>query len=217
MDRRVKSKVFIVNGHSLLRELLGQFINRQPDMVVCGTAEDASRALTKIRLLKPDIAIIDLSLKHSHGMDLIKDLQIRHPKMPVLVLSTHDESHFAERSLRAGARGYITTYEVTDKVLSVIRQVLAHGMYVSENLAARIARRSLDTRETGSGSPFEALSDRELQVFELMGRGYGTQQIARTLSLGVRTVNTYRSRIKEKLGVEHSAALMRQAFQWTEN
>lgn len=217
MNRRVKSKVFIVDGHSLWRELLGQFINRQPDMMVCGTAEDASQALTRIHLLKPDMAIIDLSLKHSHGMDLIKDLQIRHPKMAVLVLSMCDESHFAERSLRAGARGYITTYETPDKVLSAIRQVLAHGLYVSETLAARIVRRSLDARETGNGSPFEALSDRELQVFEFMGRGYGTQQIAKTLNLGVRTVNTYRSRIKAKLGVKHSAALMRQAVQWAGN
>jgi DNA-binding NarL/FixJ family response regulator len=216
MSKKVKSRVFIVESHSLLRELLGQLIDMQQDMVMCGTAEDASQAVTKIHVLKPDIAIVGLSLKSSHGMDLIKDLQIMHPQLPLLVLAMQDESHFAERCLRAGARGYITTYETPDKALSAIRQVLTHGMYVSETLATRILRRSLDKPESG-GSLFESLSDRELQVFELMGKGCGTQQIAKVLRLGVRTVNTYRSRIKEKLGLESSAALMRQAFQWIEN
>jgi DNA-binding NarL/FixJ family response regulator len=214
MDRRSKRKVFLVDAHVLMRELLSQFINAQDDLAVCGATENIGEALTKIRSLKPDIVITNLAFKHAHGLDLIKDLRIRHPKLPILVLTMQDESFFAERVLRAGAHGYITTKEPVHKVLSAVRQVLTQGMYVSERLAAKIVRRSLDTPE-GGGSLFEALSDRELQVFQLMGKGCGTQQIAKALSLGVRTVNTYRSRIKEKLGLESSAALMRQAVQWS--
>jgi DNA-binding NarL/FixJ family response regulator len=205
MDRRTRSKVFIVDEYSLVRELLRQLLDTQQDMVVCGTAEDAAQALTRIR-----------TLKHSCAMDLIKDLQIQHPKLPILVLAMHDEPLFAERALRAGVSGYISKHETPDKLLSAIREVLERRMYVSERLANMILQRSLEKpKGGGNGSaPFGTLSDRELQVFELIGQGYATRQIATSLSLGMRTVNTYRSRIKEKLGVKDSAALMHQAIQW---
>lgn len=204
-----KRKVFIVDDHPLVRDFLAQVIHSQSDLVVCGEAEDARQALEAIPKINPDVAIVDLSLKQSHGMDLIKDLHIRHPKLPVLVLSMHDESVFAERVLRAGAKGYITKQEPASQILAALRQVLKNELYLSEHVATQLVGRSLTP---GKRSPLESLSDRELQILELIGAGYKTTQIASMLHLDKKTIGTYRLRLIRKLSLRDSNELIHYAI-----
>lgn len=209
-----KARIFLVDDHPLVRERLAQVIDRETDLVVCGEAQDASSALVAIAKLAPDLAIVDISLKDSHGLELIKDLQAQRPALPILVLSMHDESLYAERVLRAGALGYITKQEATRQVLNAIRQVLSGRIYLSEQMAARMLRKTIVGRKTQVGHPIESLTDRELEVFQLIGRGYATRKIAEELHLGLKTVESYRARIKEKLALEDGTQLMQQAVQW---
>ncbi len=204
-----KIKIFLVDDHPLVREWLSQLILREGDLAVCGEAEDAPEALQKIEETQPDIAIVDISLRNTHGLELVKDLQVRRPTLPVLVLSMHDESLYAERVLRAGARGYITK-----KILSAIRQVLAGQIYISEKMASRMVHKMVLGRVQEQKSPIERLTDRELEVFQLIGRGHGTRKIAAELHLGIKTVESYRARIKEKLKLEDGTQLLQQAIQW---
>ena len=219
MSARIKSdqtgtKVFLVDDHPLVREWLSQLIQRENDMTVCGEAEDTQDALEKIELTKPDIVIADISLKSTHGLELVKDLQARHPSLPVLVLSMHDESLYAERVLRAGAKGYITKQEATKRILLAIRQVLSGQIYISEKMASRMVNKMVLGRSQDQKSPIERLTDRELEVFQLIGRGQGTRRIAGELNLGIKTVESYRARIKEKLNLEDGTQLLQQAIQW---
>jgi DNA-binding NarL/FixJ family response regulator len=219
MSARIKSdqtgtKVFLVDDHPLVREWLSQLIQRENDMTVCGEAEDTQDALEKIELTKPDIVIADISLKSTHGLELVKDLQARHPSLPVLVLSMHDESLYAERVLRAGAKGYITKQEATKRILLAIRQVLSGQIYISEKMASRMVNKMVLGRSQDQKSPIERLTDRELEVFQLIGRGQGTRRIAGELNLGIKTVESYRARIKEKLNLEDGTQLLQQAVQW---
>lgn len=209
-----KARIFLVDDHPLVRERLAQVIDREADLVVCGEAPDAPSALVAIATLAPDLAIVDISLKDSHGLELIKDLQAQRPALPILVLSMHDESLYAERVLRAGALGYITKQEATRQVLNAIRQVLSGRIYLSEQMAARMLRKTIVGRKTQVGHPVESLTDRELEVFQLIGRGYATRKIAEELHLGLKTVESYRARIKEKLALEDGTQLMQQAVQW---
>lgn len=208
-----KTKVFLVDDHPLVRDWLGQLIQRENDLMVCGEAEDTHEAVTKIEQTQPDIVIADISLKSTHGLELVKDLQVRHPKLPVLVLSMHDESLYAERVLRAGAKGYITKQEATKRILLAIRQVLAGQIYISEKMASRMVHKMLG-RGPEQRSPIERLTDRELEVFQLIGRGQGTRRIAAELHLGIKTVESYRARIKEKLKLEDGTQLLQHAIQW---
>lgn len=219
MSARIKSdqaltKVFLVDDHPLVREWLSQLIQRENDMAVCGEAEDTQEALEKIELTRPDIVIADISLKSTHGLELVKDLQVRHPTLPVLVLSMHDESLYAERVLRAGAKGYITKQEATKRILMAIRQVLSGQIYISEKMASRMVRKMVLGRAQEQKSPIERLTDRELEVFQLIGRGQGTRRIASELNLGIKTVESYRARIKEKLNLEDGTQLLQHAIQW---
>jgi DNA-binding NarL/FixJ family response regulator len=209
-----KQKVFLVDDHPLVREWLTQLIQRENDLEVCGEAEDAQEALTKIEETKPDVVVADISLKTSHGLELVKDLQARLPALPVLVLSMHDESLYAERVLRAGAKGYITKQEATKKILQAVRQVLNGQIYISEQLASRMVHKMVLGRANSQKSPIERLTDRELEVFQLIGRGQGTRRIAAELHLGVKTIESYRARIKEKLKLEDGTQLLQQAIQW---
>ena len=209
-----RSKVFLVDDHPLVREWLGLLIQRENDLEVCGEAEDAPEAVARIEQTRPDIVIADISLKHTHGLELVKDLQARLPALPVLVLSMHDESLYAERVLRAGARGYITKQEATKKILLAIRQVLAGQIYVSEQMATRMLHKLVLGRRPEASSPVERLTDRELEVFQLIGRGQGTRHIAEELHLGIKTVESYRARIKEKLKLADGTQLLQQAIQW---
>ena len=209
-----KAKVFLVDDHPLVREWLSQLIQRESDLVVCGEAEDTHEAILKVGEVKPDIVIADISLKTTHGLELVKDLQAQYPKLPVLVLSMHDESLYAERVLRAGAMGYITKQESTRKVLQAIRQVLSGQIYVSEKMAARMVHKLVAGRQQEHSSPVERLTDRELEVFQLIGKGQGTRKIAEELHLGIKTVESYRARIKDKLKLEDGTQLLQQAIQW---
>jgi DNA-binding NarL/FixJ family response regulator len=207
-------KVFLVDDHPLVREWLTQLIQHENDLTVCGEAEDTHEALDKITASKPDIGIADISLKTTHGLELVKDLQVRFPSLPVLILSMHDESLYAERVLRAGAKGYITKQEATKKILPAIRQVLSGQIYISEKMASRMVHKMVLGRAQEQKTPIERLTDRELEVFQLIGSGQGTRRIAAELHLGIKTVESYRARIKEKLKLEDGTQLLQQAIQW---
>jgi len=192
--------VLIVDDHPIVRQGLAQLIEQERDLHVCGQAEDAHEAMQAIRTLKP--------------MELIKDLKVRHADLPILTLSMHDESVYAERSLRAGARGYIMKQEATEKVITAIRRVLAGEVYVSDTVATRMVSRLAAGAGAASASPLESLSDRELEVFRLIGEGNGTRQVAEKLHLSVKTIETYRAHIKEKLGFKDANELFRAAIEW---
>lgn len=217
-DRTIaKKEIFLVDDHPLVREWLTNLINQQPDLAVCGEAETGPQAMEAILRLKPDVAIVDISLKDSSGIELIKDLKQTQPATAVLVLSMHEESHYAERSLRAGARGYVVKRETTRKVIAAIRQVLAGGIYLSDELATALAAQLVTGKGPPRQSPVEQLSDRELEVFELLGQGRGTRQIAEVLKVSVKTVQAYCARIKEKLNLASATELLREAVRWHEN
>lgn len=211
-----KKTVFLVDDHPLVREWLTNLIHQQPDLRVCGEAESGPEALERIQALKPDVAIVDISLKASSGIELIKNLKQLCPQAAVLVLSMHEESHFAERALRAGARGYIVKRETTRKVITAIRKVLEHQVYISEDIASALAAQISTGRTEAEQSPAELLSDRELEVFELLGQGRGTRQIAEQLRVSVKTVQAYCARMKEKLNLASGTELLREAVRWHE-
>ena len=211
----MKRKVFLVDDHPLVREWLATLINRQADLAVCGEAESGPQALQKIEALVPDIAIVDITLEKGSGLELIKDLHLLCPDMPIVVLSMYDESLYAERSMRAGARGYVTKKETTKKILLAIRQVLEGKVYVSGQFAESVAARFLEGKKPGA-SPVEDLSDRELEVFRMIGRGMKTREIAESLHISMKTVQVYCARIKEKLNLADATQLIREAMRWHE-
>jgi len=212
-----KRKVFIVDDHPLVREWLTNLINQQPDLVVCGESEGAPQAFAAIGACKPDVAIVDISLKDSSGIELIKSLKQSFPSVAVLVLSMHEESHYAGRALRAGARGYVMKRETTRKVIEAIRRILEGKLYVSEALAGVLAAHFADEKKGKDRSPIEQLSDRELEVFDMLGRGLGTRQIAETLGISLKTVQAYCARMKEKLNLGSGTELLREAIRWNDS
>ena len=205
-------RVLIVDDHPLVRESLKKIIHGEPDLVVCGEAEDREQALEIVSATRPRLAIVDLTLRNSHGLELIKDLRERFPEVQSLVLSMHDEMIHAERAIRAGARGYITKNEAPARILLAIRKILSGEIYWSERAAARVA--SKIARAAPAATKFDLLTDREMQVFQLIGSGQSTRQIAATLHIDVSTVETYRARIKEKLNIESGLELVRHAINW---
>jgi len=211
-----KKRVFLVDDHPLVREWLTNLINQQPDLSVCGEAESAPHAIQAIAATRPDVVIVDISLKDSSGIELIKDLKQSHPDGKVLVLSMHDESHYAARALRAGARGYVMKRETTRKVIDAIRRILEGKVYVSENVAEIMAAHFVEGKSATDHSPVGELSDRELEVFELLGQGQGTRQIAETLRVSVKTVQAYCARMKEKMNLNSATELLREAIRWNE-
>jgi DNA-binding NarL/FixJ family response regulator len=209
---REKRRVLIVDDHPIVREGLAQLINREANLEVCGEAGDADEALKLIARLKPDIAVVDLVLQGTNALDLIKTVKDRTPQVPVLVLSMHDESLYGERALRAGARGYIMKQEASENLLKALRQVLKGDLYASEPLKLKMLQKFSGISASAS-SPVESLSDRELEVFELIGQGLGTRQIADKLCVSIKTVETYRAHIKDKLNLANGAQLVQQAVQ----
>jgi DNA-binding NarL/FixJ family response regulator len=209
-----KRTVLIVDDHPIVRQGLAQLIDQERDLQVCGQAQDAHEAMQAIRTLSPDMVIVDISLKDTSGMELIKDLKVRYPDLPVLTLSMHDEAVYGERALRAGAKGYIMKQEATEKVVTAIRRVLAGEVYVSDDMAAKMVSKLVGGGSRKTGSPVECLSDRELEVFRLIGEGYGTREMAEKLHLSIKTIETYRAHIKDKLGLEDANELLRCAIQW---
>ena len=210
-------RILLVDDHPLVRERLTEIINREPDLVVCAEAEDRHEAIAAISAKAPELAIIDLALKTSDGLELIKDIRTRWPKIQMLVVSMHDESLYAERVIRAGSQGYITKQEATRKILLAIRRVLAGSIYLNEKVAAHIIGRLSARSTTIAATPTEVLADRELQVFTLTGRGLNTTEIAARLHIAIKTVETYRARIKEKLKLKDSSELLQWAISWTHN
>ncbi len=213
-DSRGKRTVLIVDDHPIVRQGLAQLIDQEEDLQVCGQAEDAHEAMQAIRTLKPDMVVVDISLRDTSGMELIKDLKVQYPDLPVLTLSMHDEAVYGERALRAGAKGYIMKQEATEKVVTAIRRVLAGELYVSDDMAAKMVSKLVGGGSRKTGSPVECLSDRELEVFRLIGEGYGTREMAEKLHLSIKTIETYRAHIKDKLGLEDANELLRCAIQW---
>ncbi len=209
-----KIRILIVDDHPIVRQGLAELINHEDDLTVCGQAEDAPQAMKDIRTLKPDMAIVDISLKETSGIELIKDIKVQYPILPVLTLSMHDESLYAERALRAGARGYIMKQQATEKVIVAIHKVVSGQVYVSDIMAAKMVRKLVTGSSDVGVSPLDRLSDRELQVFLLIGQGHGTRQISEQLHLSVKTIETYRSHIKEKLNVIGAAKLLQYAIRW---
>jgi DNA-binding NarL/FixJ family response regulator len=212
-----KRTVFIVDDHPLVREWLTNLINQQPDLVVCGESETAPEAFAAIGASRPDIAIVDISLKNSSGIELIKSLKESHPAIAMLVLSMHEESHYAGRALRAGARGYVMKRETTRKVIEAIHRILEGKLYVSEALAGELAAHFIEDKKGGGRSPIEQLSDRELEVFDMLGRGLGTRQIALALGISLKTVQAYCARMKEKLNLDSGTELLREAIRWNDS
>jgi DNA-binding NarL/FixJ family response regulator len=218
--RQAKSRVrriLVVDDHPMVRERLAEAIQGEADLMVCGEAEDHLQALKAAASTRPDLIIVDLSLKQSHGLDLIKELRVRHPTLPALVLSMHDDSLHAERVIRAGARGYINKQEATRKVVQAVRTVLVGGFYLSEKMNARLAGKLAGRATIKAGLAVDTLTDRELRVFELIGSGKGTRQIAGELKLDMRTIETYRARIKAKLHLKDADELLQHAIHWTQN
>ena len=207
-----KSRVVLVEDHPMFREQLTQLISKEPSMMVCGCADNIQDALRLIEAEKPDVAIVDLTLKGPSGLELIKNLKAKELETPILVLSMHDESLYAERVLKAGARGYITKNEVSKEVMTAIYAVLRGEIYLPARIASRILESVAVGRKNENG--VGQLTDRELEVFEMIGRGRSTREISDCLHLGSSTVDTYRARIKAKLNLENSSQLHHEAIRW---
>lgn len=207
-------KVLLVEDHPMFREHLSQLIDRDLGMQICGEADNIRDAMRLIQQTQPDIAIVDITLKGSSGLELLKDLKAQGIELNVLVLSMHDEELYAERSLRAGAKGYITKNEASTEVLAAIRCVMSGEIYASRKMTARLLERMTQKRTNSGLVGVETLADRELEVFQSLGRGKSTKEIAQSLNLGESTVETYRSRIKEKLQLRSAAELYLRAGQW---
>jgi DNA-binding NarL/FixJ family response regulator len=214
---KLKRKIFLVDDHPLVREWLTTLIHQQPDLMVCGEAESASQALEGISTQKPDVAIVDISLKGASGIEMIKNLKSLRPSVAIIVLTMHDESLYAERALRAGARGYIMKRETAKRIIAAIRDVLEGKLYVSERLTKLFAEKFVVGQTTTVSSPIEQLSDRELEVFQLYGQGCETRQIAESLNVSMKTVQAYCARIKEKLRLSNATELLREAIRWHES
>jgi DNA-binding NarL/FixJ family response regulator len=209
-----KKSVFVVDDHPIVRQGLTLLINRESDLAVCGEAEEMHSALAAIQALKPDILIVDISLNGPDGLELLKNIRITSPRLPVLILSMHDESIYAERALRAGANGYIMKQEATERVLVALRRILSGEIYVSDRIANSMVRHYVRGANASAHSSISDLTDRELEVFRLIGEGLGTRQIAEALHLSVKTVESYQAHIKEKLSLRSARELVQHAVEW---
>lgn len=211
-----KKSVFLVDDHPMMRHGLAMVINQQRDITVSGEAGNAREAMERIALAKPDIAVVDISLEGKSGLEMIKDLQIMYPEIPVLVMSMHDEALYAERVLRAGGRGYVMKKAGGEAMLQAIRQVLSGHIYLSEKMSARILELFTGPRSAKNRSPIETLTDREFEVFQLIGHGRTTRDIGEQLHISAKTVDVYRQHIKEKLNISSAIALIQHAVRWVE-
>jgi DNA-binding NarL/FixJ family response regulator len=210
-----KSRIFLVDDHAMFREGLRQLIDREPDLTVCGDAAEAESALQEIRKLKPDLVVVDITLGGTSGIDLIKAIKNEEEDFPVLVVSMHDESLYAERALRAGAMGYVMKQEPAKTVKMAIRKVLGGDMHLSEKMASSVITKFMHGPDDAPPAPLEKLSDRELEVFQMLGMGKGVRQIAEEMNVTIPTVNSFRNRIKEKLQLKSSTEVMLHAIHWS--
>jgi DNA-binding NarL/FixJ family response regulator len=211
------TRILLVDDHPIVRDGFADMINHEPDLTVCAIAEDRGGAIQAIETTAPNLAVIDLTLKNSSGMELIKDIHVRWPGLLILVVSMHNENLYAERVLRAGARGYITKQQATRDILQAIRRVLGGAVYLSEKTGAAVLARIAAKPRADSDAILDLLTDRELQVFELIGQGFSTREIAVQLQINTKTVESYRLRVKEKLNLETSSDLLKLAIRWKQD
>lgn len=209
-----KCKVLLVEDHPMFRERLAHLINKDLNMVICGETDNITSAMAMIKDVRPDIAIVDISLRGSSGLELLKDIRAQRENVAVLVLSMHAEETYAERVLRAGGRGYIMKSEVSSEVIDAIRTVQRGEVYVSKSMMGKLLHRMSSTGYPIEASGVQALADRELEVFQMIGEGNNTREIARRLNLGESTIETYRARIRDKLGLRNASELSQRATQW---
>ena len=215
MNHRSAS-VFLVDDHPLVREWLTTLLNQLPEFRVCGEAAGAEQAIEGMRARKPDIAIVDLALPEGSGLALVKKIKSEMPEVAVVVLSMHDERYYAERAFRAGARGYVMKGESTNSIAAAIRDVLGGRLYVSPRMQAVFSKRFGDDDLESLHAPVKKLSDRELEVFRLLGQGYETRRVAQSLNVSIKTVQAYCARIKEKLQLANASELLREAIRWND-
>jgi DNA-binding NarL/FixJ family response regulator len=211
-----KKRLLILDDHPMMREGLTQLINNEPDLTVCGEAGTGSEGLDLIGTLRPDLLLADISLPDKNGLEVIKDTQALHPGLAVLVISMHDETLYAERALRAGARGYIMKHEGGKKLMAAIRHVLSGQIYVSEKMSAKLLESFSGQSEPAGRRPMENLTDREFEVLQLLGQGKGTREIAEQIHLSPKTVEAHRANIKRKLNLKTGPELIRYAVRWVE-
>jgi len=214
MKKGDKASIYIIDDHPLLVQGLTDLINAQPDMKVTGTTPEWTVALSQFQKEKPDVVILDITLKNANGVEVLKNLRVHFPDLKVLMLSMHDESLYAMRALKAGAQGYIMKAAATEKVIVAVRQILSGELYLSEEMSRRAMATLVGRKKETGGSPLEDLSDRELEVFTLIGEGLTTRQIADKLHLSVKTIETHRAHIKEKLNLKNSTELVQHAIHW---
>ena len=213
--RESRKRIFLVDDHPLVREWLGHLINRQTDLTLCGEAGGASEAMGEIRRCAPDAVVVDISLGGSSGIELVTEIKLAFPKVAVLALATHEDSNVnVERALRAGALGYVAKRETTAKIVSAVRQVLRGEYFLSGPLALAMTRKYVERPARAGLSPAERLSNRELEVFGMLGRGFETRRVAEELHISMKTVQAYCARIKEKLHLNSATELLREAILW---
>jgi DNA-binding NarL/FixJ family response regulator len=211
-----KTTIFIVDDHPLMRKGMGMTLQSELEFEVIGQSETAEEALKEIPKLKPDVAVIDISLPGMNGIELIKNLVIQIPELKILVVSRHDEELYAERAIRAGAKGYLMKLEAGDTLVTAVRQILKGNLFLSPEIGNQMIMKLAGNKSTQNNDPLELLSDRELEVFELTGKGESTREIAEKLHVSVKTVESYRARIKEKMDLNSANDLLRRAVQWIE-
>ena len=211
-----KQRIFIVEDHPIFKDGISQLINKEEDMIVIGGCENANECLKYIKDDQPDLIIVDITLKNSCGIELTKEIKKNYPNIPVLILSMHEELIFADRVLKAGAKGYMTKREATSKVIDAIRKVLKGKIYICDTMIDHFLERSITGGQNFTSSPVERLSEREFEVFNLIGKGMTNRAIAEVLSVSTNTISTYRERIKEKLNLQNNTELNRYAIQWTQ-
>lgn len=209
-------KILIVEDHPIFRMGMCDLVNQEKDFIVCGSADDVSKARELIESEQPDLVILDLSLKNSNGMELLKELNKYHKEISVLVLSMHEESLHAERCLLAGAKGYVMKHETIESVIKAIRQIFAGKKYISQRVVDNLLNKLGDQPLQGHASPVQTLTDRELEIFQLIGKGFSSGQIAEQLNISVKTISAHRERIKQKLGLKSSSEMIRYAVLWLE-
>lgn len=211
-----KIKIFIVDDHALMRRGLTDLVNGEDDLTVCGEAEDAPGALSGVSKTSPDLLIADMSLRGSSGIELIKNIKALHSNLPILVLSMHDENIYAQRVLRAGAKAYVMKQDAADRVMQAIRKILKGEIYVSERVGSQMLQQIVQGHSPAESSPVDRLSDRELEVVQLIGRGRTTREIAKTLNVSIKTIESHRAHLKEKLDLKNATELVQFCVQWVE-
>lgn len=209
-----KYKIFVVDDHPIVRQGIAQLINQEEDMMLAGEAGDASEALKGIDKIKPDLVTVDISLKGSSGIELTKSILLNHPKMPILIISMYDEPLYGERVLKAGAKGYLIKQEAIDNVVTAIRKVLSGEIYLSEKMRDSLVHKFVRGKTSVTGSPLETLTDRELEILQLIGQGLSTHKISEDLHISVKTVESHYSNIKNKLNLKNAHELIQYAIKW---